>query len=365
MNKKKVFFTLILSFLLIYSSIGFAENLSINDSNEELKLSKSFDNVKVYNLTNNEIHDLIIESILLRAKGVAKEEKYSNSDIAKINGFSQEEIVVNYMINDGEYLYFYEEDAENNSTLFILESKDNQDNLIEQYNSNYETMNSINNLPGGIGGRAIINSTNGNYLESKWKLATTSQISGTPEGAGYIYVGLNGSNVEVNANLSYSTTLNGSPAIPRWRPRLVVAKNGKHEGVFHADYREVQYANGYKPGTEVTSGFWKSYTDTSRGINNAVRLKHQGTAVCTDRTCATKKDTFLVSILEVNNQNITSIDYFKLLVTIAGTDSVKGNNYGEFKNITLDGVSKTPIKDTEDNAKVTINGNNVTIVVKQ
>lgn len=129
------------------------------------------------------------------------------------------------------------------------------------------------------------------------------------------------------------------------------------------DYDKVHSSNGYKLGGTVTTAFWRSYSDTQRGISNAVRLKTTGLAVCANASCSDSTDTNLIHIIETNKVNLTDQVYFKLLVTIAGGENPPGKVRSTFSGITLDGVAKTPVLDATDRATVSINGNSATIIV--
>nr|WP_234405635.1 YrpD family protein [Paenibacillus sp. IHBB 10380] len=85
-----------------------------------------------------------------------------------------------------------------------------------------------------------------------------------------------------------------------------------------------------------------------------------------DAGCYDSTNTNLINILEVNNRNITVMEYFKLLATIAGNDAtITGNLRSTFSDVTLDGVAKTPVKDAVDYATISISGNSATIIVKK
>lgn len=334
------------------------------DGGEEYITASNFtlSNVSVENESNYKLNTQELQQIIDRATGVASDEltQFKTSS-ANLNSSSQP-VTFNYTFNDDKYEYFYEETA-TSKNLWVTD-KITYEN-IEMTN---DIQPQADPITGGIGGRVIVPSTSGNLFESKWKLASVSELSGAPSESTYIYTGLRSDLVEVDANVALNTAGTG----PRWRPRLCVKPNGGPDagvckvGVGQPDYNKVHSSNGYVPGTTLTTAFWRSYSDPDRGISKAVRLKTTGLAICADAGCYNSTDTNLINILEVNNQNISTMKYFKLLVTIAGPDaSISGNVRSTFSGITLDGVSKTPVLDAKDYAQVSISGNSATIIVSK
>jgi hypothetical protein len=227
-------------------------------------------------------------------------------------------------------------------------------------------------IPDGIGGRTKLLSTaarSGNMYTETIKLGTTSQVTAA-DGEAHSYVGFGGTgtssgstvNVEVDAGLSYSYPNSSIGATHyRWRANVFVSYGSKtyQPGTYKSGYDEATYRNGYIPGQDLELVLWKKYTDSS--VTNAIRLKLMGYAHCADRLCNNESDTYLTTIIEFTNVNMTSLNYWKQVATIAG--SGLGKTYAEHRNIKVDGTSYTPTLDATDKAIVTISGNNVTMSV--
>ncbi|MGF7049869.1 hypothetical protein J2T13_004392 [Paenibacillus sp. DS2015] len=377
--------------LLITASISAPAFAQEEESEYVTAKNVALKNVNVKNESNLRLEVEKLQKVIDKAVEVASDEQklYASESISKKN-FVDEPVTINYIFNDENYEYFYEE-TNTSKDLWVTERTKNffnnelTSNSIEKRaqvdtitsgiepqeqivpnTSGFEQQVQADPISGGIGGRVTVASTTGNLFESKWKLASVAELSGAPSEATYIYTGLSSSKAEVDANVSLNTGGTG----PRWRPRLCVKPNSGNgtclEGVRQSGYDKVHTSNGYVPGTTITTAFWRAYNDSTRGISNAVRLKTTGLAICADAGCYNSNDTNLINILEVNNQNITVMNYFKLLATIAGNDAtITGNVRSTFSNITLDGVAKTPVNNAADYATITISGNSATIIVSK
>ncbi|OMF52603.1 hypothetical protein BK138_21200 [Paenibacillus rhizosphaerae] len=154
------------------------------------------------------------------------------------------------------------------------------------------------------------------------------------------------------------------------KPSFLIYFNGNHNKTmtYKTGYDQVQYQNGYVPGTEVGFAIWRNYSDST--ISNAVRFKTIGTANCANSSCTTKQQTPLTSILEVANTNVTSIGNWKVLATIAKdpldtSTVVQGKTHAKFSNVRIDGVNYTPGNTIEDYATVTTGSYYATISVSK
>lgn len=250
--------------------------------------------------------------------------------------------------------YFYEGIGGSNPTLTI----DKLEFTPEE--GNKTTV--ISDIPGGIGGRAVITQgLSGNMLTADVLLGTDSQMSGTADEAGKVYAGFSASGKESDAGVSYTKSLTGEG---RWRANMLVYSGGsQYHGTYKTGYNAATYKNGFKPGGTLSYTLWKNYSDST--ISNAMRLKVAGYAVCADANCNNTADTYLTSIIEAGGTNVGTLSKWKLLATVAGSEQITGKSYGRFTNIKVDGTSYTPIKDAEDNATVSISGNSVTISVSR
>ncbi|MEC0211299.1 YrpD family protein [Paenibacillus ehimensis] len=260
------------------------------------------------------------------------------------------EHTVDYTLIDGNTAYFYEKSpVQAKEKVYVYEV------AASEAGSDAGQRMLAGNLPGGIGGRAVVN-TNGSYLNTTVRLATPSQLTGAPSGATYTYAGFTGTSgsqaVETDMGLQYSNAYNNH----KWLPVMAVFKGSKTYGTFVSPYNQVQYKNGYKPGSDVNLTAY-------RNLNGSVRLSMSGYAICSDMTCSSQADTYLTSVLEVANVNVSSVTRWKMLATIAGSESVTGRSYAQFKNVNVDGTARNPVKDVEDYATVDVSGNSATITV--
>ncbi|MBU7315108.1 YrpD family protein [Paenibacillus oleatilyticus] len=261
---------------------------------------------------------------------------------------------VDYTLIDGDTAYFYEKSpTQAKEKVYVYEAAASE----AGGDAGQRIAAAAGNLPGGIGGRAVVN-TNGSYLNTTVRLATPNQLVGAPSGATYTYAGFTGTSgsqaVETDMGLQYSNAYNNH----KWLPVMAVFKGSKTYGTFVSPYNQVQYKNGYKPGSDVNLTAY-------RNLNGSVRLSMSGYAICSDMTCSSQADTYLTSVLEVANVNVSSVTRWKMLATIAGSDSVTGRSYAQFKNVNVDGTARNPVKDVEDYATVSVSGNTATITVSR
>ncbi|KZE73174.1 hypothetical protein AV654_33115 [Paenibacillus elgii] len=261
---------------------------------------------------------------------------------------------VDYTLIDGDTAYFYEKSpTQAKEKVYVYEAAASE----AGGDAGRRITAMAGNLPDGIGGRAIVNG-NGSYLNATVRLAASNQLTGAPSGATYTYAGFSGTSgsqgVETDMGLQYSNAYNNQ----KWLPVLSVFKGSKQFGTLVPPYNQVQYKNGYKPGTDVNLTAY-------RNSNGSVRLSLSGYAICSDMSCSSQTDTYLTAVAEVANINVSSVSKWKMLATLAGSESVTGRNYAEFKNVNVDGAARTPVKDVEDYATVVVSGNNVTINVSR
>jgi len=209
------------------------------------------------------------------------------------------------------------------------------------------------NLPNGIGGRVKI-FKDGSRLATTVKLPDTALISdigqGPLKGSKYIYTGFSSQNGEADIGLMWSDVYQA------WKPYFIFKnKNQVDQGTADPQYSQVQYKNGFVPGTEVTITLEKN-------VNGRIRFTIKGTAKCNDPNCNNPTQTILTYIIQSNtNPNIGKLDYWKVLATIA--DNEAGKNYAQFNNIKIDNVNASLATPEVDKASITTSGNNVTITV--
>ncbi|MDR4433931.1 YrpD family protein [Bacillus tequilensis] len=200
-------------------------------------------------------------------------------------------------------------------------------------------------LSKGIGGRAYLNS-NGAVFTAKIKLPDTVKHDdsvSTP----YIYSGFKAkSGTEADTGLQYSKQYNV------WKPFMKVGAKNNQTYIEGKD--KFTYTKGFRPGSTVQMTIYKN-------VNGNTRMTLWGT----------NNDGYTGRIItEIQETNIGTISSWKTLATAAVSyesqrDAIKTNFSTSFNNITIDNKAVTPVIDTQDNAKVSVSGNNVTISVNQ
>ncbi|MEC0231970.1 YrpD family protein [Paenibacillus alba] len=298
-----------------------------------------------------------VEAVLSKARQAAAEETGLAFGARSVGPGT--ETAVNYVFIDGNTGYFYEKSPIfDREKLYVYEVK------AESLQNSPVGVEAalVTDLPNGIGGKAVVNK-NGSYINATVRTAVQSQLSGAPSGATYIYSGFSGTGrkydgtnnnfpVEADMGLQYSNAY----GYVKWTPVLGFYNGIHNNGSFLSGYEKVQYKNGFKGGTDVNLTAY-------RNVNGNTRLSISGYAVCPDSACSQTADTYLTSIMEFANTNVTSVSKWKMLATIAGSENVTGHIYTEFKNVNLDGAAQTPTKEAEDYATVSISGSTVTINV--
>ncbi|ASZ61522.1 hypothetical protein BS11774_15445 [Bacillus subtilis] len=200
-------------------------------------------------------------------------------------------------------------------------------------------------LPNGIGGRVYLNST-GAIFTAKITLPETVKNNdsvSTP----YIYSGFRAtSGTEADIGLQYSKQYNV------WKPLMKVGS--KNEETYIEGKDKFTYNKGFRPGSTVQMTIYKNLSGNTRmtlwGTNN---------------------DGYTGRIItEIQGTNIGTISKWKTLATAAVSyesqrDAIKATFSTSFNNITIDNKAVTPVVDTQDFAKVSVAGNNVTISVNK
>jgi hypothetical protein len=364
---KGILIRLVLSFVMV---IGLVPLYAYAEGTGGTKISED---VEIVNLLIGKKPDSQkLGNILERAKAVAQEEKFK---IKVEKGIPESSQIINYYYIDDEVSYLYEENAKGSKMIVFPTVKVKH----EKQAKGKVTIAATGDLPDGIGGKASL-TKNGNLLSSKVTTGLSSQMLVGDKLSSYIYAGFSGgkstnssTDVEADLGLQWSTAY----SMDKWKPAWLIYFNGTNNPddtnygakmEFKSGYNQVQYKNGFVPGSDVTMHVWRNYSDET--VSNAIRLKHIGTANCADMNCNDTTDTFLTSIAEKPNANVSSVTSWKFLTTIAKspkdtTTVVKGKAYGKFSNITLDGTYYTPTNPIEDYATVTFGTYSVAISVSK
>ncbi|AUZ26569.1 hypothetical protein C1T28_08440 [Bacillus subtilis] len=200
-------------------------------------------------------------------------------------------------------------------------------------------------LPKGIGGRAYLNST-GAVFTAKIKLPDTVKHNDSVS-TSYIYSGFRATNgTEADIGLQYSDQYKV------WKPLMKVGS--KNEETYIEGKDKFTYNKGFRPGSTVQMTIYKN-------LNGNTRMTLWGT----------NNDGYTGRIItEIQGTNIGAISKWKTLATAAVSyesqrDAIKTTFSTSFNNITIDNKAVTPVIDTQDNAKVSVSGNNVTISVNK
>ncbi|HFK1753530.1 hypothetical protein CN936_18695 [Bacillus cereus] len=197
----------------------------------------------------------------------------------------------------------------------------------------------------GIGGRSILNST-GSVLTTKVTLPEIKNNNGTLKAKGgelYIYSGFSGP-VESDIGFLYSETYNV------WKPYMKVG--GNKEPIYIEGKDEFTNLNGFKPGTEVQLTIYKN-------LNGNTRATYWGT---------NGKGYTGRLISEIKNTNISKVNNWKALSTIAVKDDSQTKNIkvntqyrATFSDILIDNKPINPISNATEFAKIYTNNNKVSI----
>ncbi|MGG1243131.1 YrpD family protein [Bacillus cabrialesii] len=200
-------------------------------------------------------------------------------------------------------------------------------------------------LSKGIGGRAYLNST-GAVFTAKIKLPDTVKHNDSVS-TSYIYSGFRATNgTEADIGLQYSDQYKV------WKPLMKVGS--KNEETYIEGKDKFTYTKGFRPGSTVQMTIYKN-------LNGNTRMTLWGT----------NNDGYTGRIItEIQGTNIGAISKWKTLATAAVSyesqrDAIKTTFSTSFNNITIDNKAVTPVIDTQDNAKVSVSGNNVTISVNK
>ncbi|URJ59654.1 YrpD family protein [Paenibacillus polymyxa] len=342
---KKVKFSIII--FLLFSSIGVTASANNEDITEKVSDSvtqstyglEHSKNVTVKN--DAEVSQEKINNFIIQAKKVVREEK-ANSQSFKASIESSTYETVDYCYLDDTNLYFYEDSSIKDPELIILpvENGREETHVIKPQA-----------IQGGFGGRVLVNSTTGNYIETRAITTSSNSTLLATNGTPYMYTGFTARGLEVDAGLAYSK--GDAPGV--WQPYLKIGGDDPLSTSYLLDgYNQVQYKNGYITGQPVQMDLWRNYTS---GVeHNAVRLKLAGTAICADLGCSRHGDTKLTTIFSKSNIGVSSVVNYKLLATIAGSGA-SGQMNSTLSEISIDGIAKTPVKDEVANTQVTISGN--------
>lgn len=319
----------------------------------------SLDNskVEIVNYTDTKASDRIQE-VLEKGRSVGAIETFS------IQADQEDSSLVNYMLIDGNTRYLYEKSPVQDKEKIVVYEDTQPAKQPAPAAASDQLQAVAASLPGGIGGKAVVKK-NGSYVNATVRLATASQLTGAPSGATYTYMGFSGTgrkydgstnnfSIETDMGLQYSNAY----GYVKWTPILGLYNGKKMHGSYLSGYEKVQYKNGFKGGSDVNLTAY-------RNLNGNTRLSVSGYAVCPDMGCSQQKDTYLTSVMEVANSNVSSVNKWKMLATIAGSENVTGHNYAEFKNVNVDGVSQVPTVEAEDYATVSVSGSTVKINVSR
>lgn len=283
---------------------------------------------------NIEIDQAKVDAFISRARDVIQTEKHEQMKSRTLANTSDE--IINYnFVDDDNISYFYESNKDEDY-LFVTEVPIEDISPDQDINPNKDSIlgneqhefapTAVGNLPDGIGGKATVVSSTGGVLSTLITTATESQMNVPANITAYIYAGFTGgkstsstSAVEADLGLQYSTAYGRA----KWKPAYLFYFNGHNDPInypadskmdFNQLYNQVQYQNGFVPGTNVTQWVYRNYSDAN--VTNAVRLKQSGTAICADMNCSKPTPTQMISILEIAKRNVTSINSFKLLATL-------------------------------------------------
>lgn len=377
MNRSKKLLTMFLA--LSFSSIptsAFAE-----ESFAPTRLGLT--GVNVIHQESREVASGKLAFILDAAKNAVAEERGTEVGFAR----STDQKTYDYITFDDQYTYFYEEAANQEPQLIVVDKAEtNVESLLSSNlnENNFTAAASTGFISDGVGGRAIVTTTGtaGSYLMGLMSLpeANSSIVSlDRPTHVSYNYGGFEYSSTSsggigswaADMGLELYNNLGPSQNSYGWKPVIILKKKmrttttndtgwDQYGTSFASGYDQVQYRNGYKPGTSPLIYWWYNY-------NGKVRMKIDGWAISPTLGGYSIQDTNLITILESSGSyNIPSISRWKLLSTVVSNDDT-GKNRTTFSSLQLNGsplASGAISSPQNDHSMVTITGNSsVSIVV--
>ncbi|MEK4003904.1 YrpD family protein [Paenibacillus sp. FSL H3-0333] len=366
MNFKNVAMSLtIMSSLLFSSSVG-------AESANPLEVANDPENgVEILNEIG--ISQNVVDQFISEAASEVQKEKL----IKSLKGFataSYSEQVYDYISVAEDGYYFYEEDVNHEKKAYFVPVDHSELNMRTSVDTSnvtedvYLKQDLITpfaktgaDLPDGIGGRQYV-VQKGTYISTSGTIAAPSQVVKETGENAYTYVGFMAGANSADMGLMYDDSVGIGNAEKGWKPAIQI--NGSTTNAsFEAPYNQVQSANAYMAGSQVTFYAW--YNN-----NKKIRLKIDGTAICGDIGCSSSADKPLTTIIVSNtdyNIQSSSFQKWKLLSVVTGDND--GRNKSEFTNIKVDGVPvpsnvfpapdqdfATVTRDSSNNVIITVTG---------
>ncbi|WP_025691339.1 YrpD family protein [Paenibacillus zanthoxyli] len=370
--------------LLILSFAAFPVSAFAKDAPATASLDLS--NVNVVHQESQEVAKNKLAIILDVAKNAVAEERRSKVSLARVSDQS----TYDYITFDDQYTYFYEEAANQEPQLIVVDKAEtNVESLLSQ-DLNDSSFNTAAATAGtgfvtdGVGGRINVTTTGsaGSYLMALMSLpeVNSSVVSlDRPTHIAFNYGGFEYTSTSTGGigswaadmGLELYNNLGPSSTSYAWKPVIILKKKNRvtttkdsgwdqYATAFASGYDQVQNKNGYKPGTSPLIYWWYNY-------NGKVRMKIDGWAISPNLGGYSLSDTNLITILESSaSWNIPSISRWKLLSTVVSNDDT-GKNSTTFSSLQLNGAalaSGALSSPQNDHSNVTVNSStSVSIVV--
>lgn len=248
--------------------------------------------------------------------------------------------------------------------------------------SNFEaTASSSGFISDGVGGRVDVTTTGsvGSYLMGIMSLPNAGDVSlDRPTHVAFNYGGFEYSSGKADGIGSWAADMglelygNLGPGVNSygWKPVIILKKKirattkensgwDQYGTAFESGHNQVQFRNGYKPGTSPLIYWWYNY-------NGKVRMKIDGWAISPDMSGDRLEDKHLITILESSgNHNIPSISRWKILSTVVSADDT-GKNMTNFKSLQLNGspLTNAAINNPQrDHSYIDITSSNSVLIV--
>lgn len=279
--------------VIIMSSLLFSSSVGAESANLLEVANDPANGVKILNEIG--ISQNVVDQFISEAASEVQKEKLIKS-LKRFATASFSEQVYDYISVAEDGYYFYEEDVNHEKKAFFIPVDHSELNI----------------------------STSGT-------IAAPSQVVKESGENAYTYIGFMAGANSADMGLMYDDSVGIGNAEKGWKPAIQI--NGSTTNAsFEAPYNQVQSANAYMAGSQVTFYAW--YNN-----NKKIRLKIDGTAICGDIGCSSSADKPLTTIVVSNtdyNIQSSSFQKWKLLSVVTGDED--GRNKSEFTNIKVDGV---------------------------
>lgn len=379
-QQKRLLCLILISSLAVFPLSAYADE-------EQDHFSLDISNVNVVHQESQKVTSSQLTEILKTASNAVAEERSNKATIAS----TSDRTTYDYITYDDQYTYFYEEAANQEPLLLVIDKAETDVDKVVNSNEILDTdpfvaASSDGFISDGVGGRIDVNTTGspGSYLMALMQLPASDPSVVNLDRPTHIAFNYGGFEYKspssggigswaADMGLELYTDLGPTNSNSGWKPVVILKKKNRvttqndsgwdqYSTPFSTDpaHNQVQNKNGYKPYTTPLIYWWYNY-------NGKVRMKIDGIAISNTLGGYKLVDTRLVTIIESNaSWNISTISRWKLLSTVVSNNNT-GKNRTTFSNLQLNGnplVNGALTSPQNDRSQVKKNSDtSVTIVV--